>query len=167
VRSNTSSAECDLQYLEKVTYTPNAKFGYYVGAFGTYEILEKGAEEWLDAHTNLGRKFTYRVVLNDGIYGLLPDAVSDALSNHSAVLARTEYGHYLITRNWQIAVNPETPNIPDFLACDPVDPIMEKDYEQLNNLVMLNKLTINLGSVCVEPLSSRNGFLRVRQITKL
>ena len=167
IRSNSSNSECDIEYLEKIAYTPNAKFGFYSGAFGDYSCLKSASVEWLDAHIISSHKFTFRVELN-GIPTPLPICVSESLAYYSAVLLKTPYGHHLITPKWQIAIDSNSaPNIPDILGCDPVDSIMQMDYEELGNMKPSINMTINLGNHSVAPLLDSTGYFRIRQISKL
>ena len=168
VRANTSGLECDIEYLEQIAYAKTAKFGFYAGAFGDYSVLKGAVGEWLEAHLHTNKKVIYRVVLDNGICAPLPSTVSDALALHSAVLIKTQYGYYLITSYWQIAIDSsKTPNIPDFLECDPVNPIMQMDYGILKDVKPQRDLIINLGSMSATPLLDSDGFYRIRQISKI
>jgi len=167
IRSGSSDSECDAQYLEQLAYIGTAEIGYYSGAFGDYQVLRKSAVEYLTAILSIDKKSAYKVLLNDGQHGSLPNIVSDLLCNHTVVLCKTEFGYYIITTKWQIAIKPVTfPNDVTAIGFNKLDDkLYGLEYDMLKNSIPLTK--VQIGDISCIPLVDFGGFYRIRRIVQI
>ncbi len=176
VRSSSihCSSECDIDYLVSIANLSTSEIGSYCGAFGNYSELVDAAQKYIEKQQTelFVPKVCYKVKLDNNLTGELSSEVIMDLNLQKCVLTKTRYGYYLITQQWQLAINPEkTENIPDYFSCkkfsDSLNQINEKtQIIQLDNLSQLT-LEIIFGDYKLYPAMTPMYELRIREIIKI
>lgn len=171
----SSSAECDMDYLQNLAKTSLFK-GVYCGAYGTYDDLIKASQEYF-AHTCT----EYKVKLDNNL-GLLDPRVQEPLRNGSCCFVSTPHGSFVMVPEsgteppFQITVSPiymtDGSPIPTFLIgdirhtlqiCEGSNPTFQKCFDhQLIYMYELSAGKLKCG-VCVD----QKHFMRVRELVKI
>ena len=163
IRTGSSIFECDINYLEQLAYIKSAIIGYYCGAFGDYQVLKKSAVEYLEAIMLINKQITFKVLLDDGQYGLLPEGVSEMLLKYSSVMCKTQYGYYIITCKWQIAVKPlDFPISETTVAFNSDDSFFKLEYDELKNKEAIHMRKFK--DISYVPLTDSRKLYRIRRI---
>ena len=170
IRNDLSNAECDIKYLEQITYSAKV-LGCYAGAFGDYAILDKTIDEWIDFH---GKKYTskkYKVILNDGSTSPYTDEINNILDLdvNNSVLFQNKYGLYLVTKKWQLAVkftnNDDSDNFVNPTAYSWNHNLSNETYEKLYNEKLDGSVQIILNNIGpLNILCDANGYPRIRKV---
>jgi hypothetical protein len=170
VRSkSTTSSECDKYYLEDLAML--GKKGTYVGAFGDYSILKLASDEYFDCITSES-EVTFKVMLSDGKWGELPKNVIECLKVGDCCVSATQYGTYLVGKDFQVRVTPDPLFKVDFLVYPQKKDeqinsnLTELSYDYFANLDPKNLKYILVGPYKFIPEVDKSGYLRMRRILK-
>ena len=116
--------------------------------------------------------FIYKVVLDgENNYGNLPANVDASLGRDECCFARTEYGDYIFTPNYQIAVRPNNTDTPAFVSGKLINDLVnrERTYHDVYRMhILLDQFQpiILDGQIFILVLDDI-GYVRARHIVKI
>lgn len=152
-------SECNLNFMYNMC--ASVKESVYCPAFGDYSFLVKNIRNFLN-ESNEAQKYGVRIETAITPY---PNEVNECLNSEKDVIYHCQYGSYLITKYFQVALNMIKPRYQGEYYTQPcISSLHNKTFEEVF-YYSIDNITVDTNTISIA--KDTNGFCRCRKVVEI